>query len=251
MKGACYLIWNYSCSLFLVSLLLLARTELCGGFVGCRYTTNAAEAAPRWRRVERDGARITTASSERQFHRHHHYHDDDVTPANNINRRKALWQAATTTAALLFSTTTTSLPARAAIEKVTNLTTQQAEERLRAGRKSIQYLLDHYDQIIAEGGGDNVRRYLGTVGMTSGLVQIDKVMKVLADQADDFVEYTETQNEVVQSIQQADGSAYMAIFCTFNPSEIPPEKYFADAKIEIKNCIRAMDHLATLIDFKY
>ena len=138
-----------------------------------------------------------------------------------------------------------------AMEKVTPLTTAQAEERLRAGCQSIQYLLDHYDEIIVQGGGDNVRRYLGTVGMTSGLVNIDKALKVLADQADDFMDYTETQNEVVQSIQQADGSAYMAIFVTTSPSETPPAKYFADAKIEVRNCIKALDHLAELIGMEY
>ena len=95
------------------------------------------------------------------------------------------------------------------------------------------------------------QRYQDNVGMSSGLVQIDKTMKALADRADDFVEYTETQNEVVQSIQQADGSAYMAIFVTTSPSETPPEQYFSDAKVEVKNCIKAMDHLAELIDVKY
>lgn len=242
---------THHCFLFFLVLFVLARAEFCIGFVvpratSCRCTPNAM-ATSRWR-LGRDETDKITASTERRVHNHNHVPN---TTANNHNRRKALWQVATTMAALLFSTTTKSLPARAALEKVTTLTTQQAEERLRAGRKSIQYLLDHYDQIIAEGGGDNVRRYLGTVGMTSGLVQIDKVMKVLADQADDFVDYTETQNEVVQSIQQADGSAYMAIFVTTSPLETKPEKYFDDAKIEIKNCIRAMDHLATLIDLTY
>lgn len=143
--------------------------------------------------------------------------------------------------------------ARAAtsFERVARLTEDQAEERLRAGRQSIQYLLDHFDEIVAAGGGDNVRRYLGTVGMTSGLVQIDKTLQALEDRADDFVEYTETRNDVVQAIQQADGSAYMAIFVSTSPSETPPEKYFNDSKIEVRNCIKAMDRLAELIDFKY
>jgi hypothetical protein len=130
------------------------------------------------------------------------------------------------------------------------LTVDQAEARFKEGRESIQYLLDHYDEICAAGGGDNVRRYLGTVGTSSGLYGIGKVMKVLLedeDRVEDVVEYTETVNEVNQSIQQADGSAYMAIFATTSTSYTPSEKYFADAKVEIKNCIQAMDKLAAQI----
>eukprot|EP00977_Amphora_coffeiformis_P011329 scaffold2726_cov167-Amphora_coffeaeformis.AAC.7 len=163
----------------------------------------------------------------------------------DLGRRRAVFQVA----AMLSSAPALSVSA-AGFEKVTQLTEQEAEKRLREGRKSIQYLLDHFDEIAA-GGGDNVRRYLGTVGFTSGLVQIDKTMKALEDRADDFVEFTETRNEVAQSIQQADGSAYMAIFVTTSPSETPPEKYFNDSKIEVKNCIKAMDRLAELIDLKY
>ena len=130
------------------------------------------------------------------------------------------------------------------------LTMDEAIARLKEGRKSIQYLLDHYDE-ISEGGGDNVRRYLGTVGTTSGLYGIGKVMNTLSERADDFVEYTEVSNEVLKSIQQADGSAYMAIFVTTSTSQTPPSKYFGDAKIEVKRCIKALDELAALVDVKY
>lgn len=129
------------------------------------------------------------------------------------------------------------------------LTLPEAETRFREGRKSVQYLLDNFDS-IAERGGDEVRRYLGTVGTTSGLFGISKVMKVLMERADDVVEYTETMNEVDKSIQQADGSAYMAIFVTTSTSYTPPAKYFGDAKVEVERCIKAMDELAAMIDLK-
>ena len=127
------------------------------------------------------------------------------------------------------------------------LTEEQAIKRLKGGMESLQYLLEHYDE-ICEGGGDNVRRYLGTVGTTSGLFGISKVLKRLSDRADDIVEYTETATEIEKCIQQADGSAYMAIFVTTSTSYTPPSKYFADAKIEIKRCIRSMNDLYTLIN---
>ena len=68
-----------------------------------------------------------------------------------------------------------------------SLTPEEAEQRFRAGRKSVEYLLNNYDE-ICEGGGDNVRRYLGTVGTTSGLFGIGKALKVLGDRAEDIVE---------------------------------------------------------------
>ena len=71
--------------------------------------------------------------------------------------------------------------------KVKNLTPEEAEERFRAGRKTVDYLLKNYDE-ICDGGGDNVRRYLGTVGIASGLFGISKAMKTLSERADDIVE---------------------------------------------------------------
>jgi len=40
--------------------------------------------------------------------------------------------------------------------------------------------------------------------------------------------------EIEQCIEQADGSAYMAIFVTTSTSYTPLAKYLADAKIEAK-----------------
>uniref|UniRef100_A0A7R9ZSG4 Uncharacterized protein n=2 Tax=Craspedostauros australis TaxID=1486917 RepID=A0A7R9ZSG4_9STRA len=131
----------------------------------------------------------------------------------------------------------------------TQLTLPEAKDRFREGRKSMQYLLDNYDE-VCEGGGDNVRRYLGTVGTSSGMFGISKVMKTLMEEADDIVEYTETMAEIEKCVQQADGSAYMAIFVTTSTSYTPPAKYFGDAKIEIKRGIKAMDDLAKLINLE-
>ncbi|KAL3778826.1 hypothetical protein ACHAWO_007360 [Cyclotella atomus] len=129
------------------------------------------------------------------------------------------------------------------------ITKSEAIDRFRAGRKSVQYLLDHYDE-ICEGGGDNVRRYLGTVGVTSGLFGIGKALKVLGEDVDDIVEYTELATEVEKTIQQADGSAYMAIFVTTSSSSTPPAKYYKDAKVEIERCAQTLDELALMIGLK-
>ena len=130
------------------------------------------------------------------------------------------------------------------------LTTDEARDRFVEARKSMQYLLENFDE-ICKGGGDNVRRYLGTVGTSSGMFGVVKVMKILSQEADDLVEFTEAANEVEQCVQQADGSSYMAIFVTTSSSGTPPEKYFSDALVEIKRCIKAMDEVARQIDLKF
>lgn len=157
----------------------------------------------------------------------------------------------------LLSQSTTPLPAIARApaaptkdsfaEKVKTLTPTEAKARLSEAQTSLTYLLDHYDE-IAEGGGDNVRRYIGTVGTSSGMYGIGKVMKVLRDEATDVVEFTETMNEINACINGADGSAYMAIFVTSSTSQTPPQKYFDDAKIEVKRLKKALDDLAKLVE---
>jgi hypothetical protein len=127
------------------------------------------------------------------------------------------------------------------------LTPEQAKERLKEGIESLDYLLKHYEE-ICEGGGDNVRRYLGTVGTTSGLYGIIKVMKILQNEADDIVEYTETMDEVNASISGADGSSYMAIFAKTSTAAVPPSKYFEDAKTETKRALKAMKDLAEILN---
>lgn len=78
-------------------------------------------------------------------------------------------------------------PTQNKVGTLKNLSPEEAEQRFRDGRESVDYLLKNYDE-ICEGGGDNVRRYLGTVGTSSGLFGIQKAMKTLAERADDIVE---------------------------------------------------------------
>ena len=130
-----------------------------------------------------------------------------------------------------------------------SLSIDEAKSRFKEGRKSLKYLLDNWNEVEG-GGGDNVRRYLGTVGTTSGLWGIGKVMRSLQDEADDIVDYTETMQEVEASIRGADSAAYMAIFVTTSSSGTPPEKYFGDAKIEANRALKAMDDLAGQLNLK-
>jgi hypothetical protein len=176
--------------------------------------------------------------------------ESPTTHDGNCNSRRSFVGNALTLAGFLVVNPSTSQavmdPSKNTKGTLKNLSMEEAEERFRAGRASVDYLLNNYNE-ICEGGGDNVRRYLGTVGTQSGLFGISKAMKTLADKADDIVEYTELSREIEQCIEQADGSAYMAIFVTTSTSYTPPEKYFADAKIEVKRLAKAMDDLAAML----
>lgn len=170
--------------------------------------------------------------------------------SNNNNRRSFLQESLIFSGIIITANPSTSkavvMDASANRGTLKDLTMEEAEERYRAGRATVDYLLKNYDE-ICNGGGDNVRRYLGTVGTTSGLFGISKAMKTLAENADDIVEYTELSREIEQCIEQADGSAYMAIFVTTSTSYTPPAKYFSDAKIEVKRLAKAMDELAAMV----
>ena len=119
-----------------------------------------------------------------------------------------------------------------------------ALERFQSARKDLQYLIDNYDEIVANGGGDNVRRYLGTVGVTSALYGISKVMKELQEEADDIVEYTENMNEFDAALRAADTACYSANFVEFSAAKTKPEKFFQDALGDIKNMMNKMNNMA-------
>jgi hypothetical protein len=67
---------------------------------------------------------------------------------------------------------------------------EDAKQRFQAARKDLRYLVENYSD-ISKGGGDAVRNYLGTQGVNSNLYGIQRVLKILRDEASDIVEYTE------------------------------------------------------------
>ena len=120
---------------------------------------------------------------------------------------------------------------------------EAAMRRFRDAQTALQYLIDNYDE-IAKGGGDNVRRYLGTVGTTSALYGIGKVVKELQDLADDIVEYTESMNDFDYSLRAADTAVYSANFVEYSAAKTKPEKFFEDAKYQIGLMKKNMDVMA-------
>jgi hypothetical protein len=99
------------------------------------------------------------------------------------------------------------------------------------------------------GGGDNVRRYLGTVGFTSSLYGISKVLKELQDEADDIVKYTENMNEFDAYLRAADTACYSANFVEFSAAKTKPEAFFKDAFGEVQKIKEYMNNMAAELKF--
>mmetsp|Transcript_9086 Transcript_9086/g.20538 ORF Transcript_9086/g.20538 Transcript_9086/m.20538 type:complete len:226 (-) Transcript_9086:86-763(-) len=85
------------------------------------------------------------------------------------------------------------------------------------------------------GGGDNIRTKLGTQGATSPLFQIEKAFKALGDSeyVDDFVEFQETAEELMDALYQADSFANSSNNKTGSGSQTPPAVFIEQSKAEV------------------
>lgn len=122
-------------------------------------------------------------------------------------------------------------------------TEEEARQRFEDARKSVDDLLSNYVK-ISKGGGDNIRRYLGTVGTTSSLYGIKPVFKLLQDSSDDIVEFTENMNDFDRYLTGADGQAYSSMFVEFSAAKGTSQDYYDAALVEIKamrDCLVKME----------
>ena len=98
--------------------------------------------------------------------------------------------------------------------------------QLKAGEKAMVDLLANWETATkaavqnAEGDaidGDAVRRVVGSVGTSSPLFGVDKVLKIVGSDLDakgaiDFIDFTELSDEVVVKLRETNDMAYSAIF---------------------------------------
>jgi len=177
------------------------------------------------------------------------FNEVESASSNNQCRRGNLKVLATSLGSLFLGTNT--LVANAAMENSQKvfkvgekLGVEASKARFLEAQQSLNYLVENYDE-VAKGGGDNVRRYLGTVGTTSGMYGISKVLKGLQEEASDMVTYTETMLDFDYSLQAADTAVYSANFVQFSSASTSPEKFFDDAKRETKNMRKYLIVLAS------
>ena len=116
------------------------------------------------------------------------------------------------------------------------LTPDAALQQWKDSVKTIDNLCDNWDN-IAKGGGDNIRKELGTANFgtsPSPLFQIDKAFKVLRDNDDfDVIELTEQSEELSNALARADTMAYSANFAGGSGKPTPPQVYIDKAKKEV------------------
>lgn len=112
----------------------------------------------------------------------------------------------------------------------------------------IDKLATNYESISAK-GGDEVRKYLGTVGdstlssATTPMFKIDKSLKKLASDADDPEEFLNAVEEFLLRVSAADSMAYSANFAGGSGKPKPPAEYLRLAGEEVKDMRKRADEV--------
>ena len=97
----------------------------------------------------------------------------------------------------------------------------------KAAVKELDAIIVEFEDI--QGGGDGIRRRLGTVGTSSPLFQIEKVCQKLLPVAEDPGEFAEALEDFMLGIGRVDGMAYSSNFAggSGKPSENSAATYIA------------------------
>ena len=102
----------------------------------------------------------------------------------------------------------------------------EAYAKFTSARSELSSTIQEYDQ-ITKGGGDNIRRYLGTVGTSSSIFGLKAVLKILQDSADDIGAFVDASEDFDRALVSADSSAYSSMFVEFSAAKGTKEDYYA------------------------
>ena len=165
--------------------------------------------------------------------------DRQVNPTYG-DRRQLLFQIAIS--ATLSTLTTFPQVSKAASAA---LTTEAARNQWKQALTTMDELLKDWSTVASS--GDAIRTQLGTQGTVSPLFQIDKVLKVLRDDVDDFIEFQETAEEFELALSRADSMAYSANFAGGSGKPTPPAVYIEKSKTEVIEMIRIAKKLNAML----
>lgn len=113
-------------------------------------------------------------------------------------------------------------------------TPEAAKTQIAAGYKALGALIDDFEKISSTGGGDGIRRVIGTVGTASPCYLIEPAFRLLFDADDSLpMEYIESVESLMQNLASADSEAYSAIFIEFSSAKGKPEDYFKRSKAAV------------------
>ena len=115
------------------------------------------------------------------------------------------------------------------------ISVDDARSQWAAACKATDRLYSDWDT-LSSGGGDAVRRELGTVGTSSPLFQLNKAVRVLQDEASDPIEWGENSEELLLSLGRADSMAYSSNFAggSGKQSEVSKDAMMAKAEREVR-----------------
>lgn len=177
--------------------------------------------------------------------------------ASFTSRRKLISTAAVAASALMLqpneALATGNMPAvmgeatkmDGAVKKASN--PAAAKKQIAAGYEELGKLIDDFDKVSGDGGGDGIRRKLGVVGTESPLYLIEPAFRLLFESDESLpMEYIDTLEQLMRNLSSADSEAYSAIFIEFSSAKGKPADYFARSKAA---CIRARDDWKTLMGY--
>ena len=126
---------------------------------------------------------------------------------------------------------------------------------LDASGKTLDELAANWDRIATD--GDNVRRYLGTVGVTSPLFKIRGGLKGVLKAKDlpdafDAVAFAEASEQFLAELQDAEGDAYGAQFADYSTSvgsggQSPSATMLGKARKDVERAQRSYAELLKLL----
>ena len=126
---------------------------------------------------------------------------------------------------------------------------------LDASGKALDELSTNWDRIATD--GDNVRRYLGTVGVTSPLFKIRGGLKGVLKATDlpdafDAVAFAEASEAFLNDLQDAEGDAYGAQFADYSTSvgsggQSPSATMLGKARKDVERAQRSYAELLRLL----
>lgn len=114
------------------------------------------------------------------------------------------------------------------------MTADSAREQWKQASKTLDDVLENWSTV--EGvGGDPLRTILGQLDTTSPLFQIEKAFKELreSEYVDDFMEFTETEEDFMTALYRADSYADSANLKTGSGKQTPPAVSIGNAKTEV------------------
>mmetsp|Transcript_6729 Transcript_6729/g.7406 ORF Transcript_6729/g.7406 Transcript_6729/m.7406 type:complete len:203 (+) Transcript_6729:84-692(+) len=137
-----------------------------------------------------------------------------------------------------------------ALAAVAAATPEAALKQWKDSVATIDNLYNNWDT-ISKGGGDAIRKELGTANFgptASPLFQIEKAFKVLRENPDmDIVEFTEQSEEFVNALVRADTMAYSSNFAGGSGKPTPPQVYIDKAKKEVADLQRVAKSVSALL----